>query len=237
MSYTLSASEDNCYPGTTVLINKLDIQEQEKLNKAEKMSVAIRTAELMQVKFTKPFTFEFYCYLHQVLFGDIYDWAGKIRTVDISKKGTNFCHHDNLRSLGVAKFNYLQKNDEFSYLSREQYIREIADFYHELNMLHPFREGNGRTERLFFSLLLKRNGNNINFTKCDIDYLMMATIYAAQGVIDHLENFFRSSIEFGVMQRSKPSFLNEIKKIETEQKAKEAAEPVLSKPKSIEPES
>lgn len=199
MPYTLSASEKNCYPGTTVLVNKLNIREQEKLNRAEKMSVAVRTAELMQMTFTEPLTFEFYCYLHQALFGDIYDWAGKIRTIDLSKKGTNFCRHDQLYSLGTAKFNYLQKNNEFDGLSREQYIKEIADFYHELNMLHPFREGNGRTERLFFSLLLKRNGNRIDFSKYDADYLMSATIYAAQGVIDYLENFFRASIEFAVI--------------------------------------
>lgn len=197
MRYSLSASEDNCYPGTTVLINKLGLQEQDALNDAEYMSVSIYTAELMKTDFTEPFTFEFYCYIHKVLFGDIYDWAGEIRTVDISKKGTNFCRSGNIRSLGKAKFDYLQRNNEFNSLSRDEYIKEIADFYHELNMLHPFREGNGRTERLFFSLLLKRNGNSIDFAKCDTDFLMMAAMYAAQGVIDYLEDFFRSSVDFG----------------------------------------
>lgn len=200
MRYSLSASEDNCYPGTTVLINKLGLQEQEALNDAEYMSVSIYTAEMMETDFTEPFTFEFYCYIHKVLFGDIYDWAGEIRTVDISKKGTNFCRSDNILSLGNAKFGYLQRNDEFNNFPREKYIKEIADFYHELNMLHPFREGNGRTERLFFSLLLKRNGNSIDFAKCDTDFLMTATMYAAQGVIDYLEDFFRSSVDFETKQ-------------------------------------
>ncbi|MBD5111121.1 MAG: cell filamentation protein Fic [Ruminococcaceae bacterium] len=197
MRYSLSASDDSCYPCTTVLINKQNIRKQEKLNKVEKMYVTLRTDELMKTDFTEPFTFEFYCYIHKVLFGDIYDWAGEICTVDISKKGTNFCRSGNIRSLGKAKFDYLQRNNEFNSLSRDEYIKEIADFYHELNMLHPFREGNGRTERLFFSLLLKRNGNSIDFAKCDTDFLMMAAMYAAQGVIDYLEDFFRSSVDFG----------------------------------------
>lgn len=200
MRYSLSASRDNCYPGTTILVNKLGLQEQEALNDAEYMSVSIYTAELMKTDFTKPFTFEFYCYIHKVLFGNIYDWAGEIRSVDISKKGTNFCRSDNIRSLGNDKFDYLQRNNEFNDFHRDKYIKEIADFYHELNMLRPFREGNGRTERLFFSLLLKRNGNSIDFAKCDTDFLMMATRYAAQGVIDYLEEFFDSSIDFGMKQ-------------------------------------
>lgn len=197
MGYALSASNDLCYPGTTVLINKENIREQEKLNKVEKMYATLRATELLETNFTQPFTFEFYCNIHRKLFGDIYDWAGKVRTVDISKMGTNFCRVDNIVSLGNAKFGYLQRNNEFSKLPREKYIKEIADFYHELNMLHPFREGNGRTQRIFFSLLLRRNGNDIDFANCDADFLIMATVQAAKGVIDYLEDFFRSSVQFG----------------------------------------
>lgn len=61
-------------------------------------------------------------------------------------------------------------------------------------MLHPFREGNGRTERLFFSLLIRRCGYRIDFAECDMDVLMMATIYAAQGVPTYLTSFFREAI-------------------------------------------
>lgn len=61
-------------------------------------------------------------------------------------------------------------------------------------MLHPFREGNGRTQRLFFSLLLHRLGYSISFAECDTDKLMMATIYAAQGIMTYLHEFFEAVI-------------------------------------------
>ena len=61
-------------------------------------------------------------------------------------------------------------------------------------MLHPFREGNGRTQRLFFTLLIQRAGYSIHFADCDTDLLMYATILAAQGVHDYLRHFFEVSI-------------------------------------------
>ena len=61
-------------------------------------------------------------------------------------------------------------------------------------MLHPFREGNGRTERLFFMLLIRRCGYRIDFAECDMDALMIATIYAAQGVPNYLTSFFQEAI-------------------------------------------
>lgn len=82
----------------------------------------------------------------------------------------------------------------FQGLERAELVDEIAGLYHELNMLHPFREGNGRTQRLFFTLLLRRLGYDISFAECDTDELMMATIYAAQGIPTYLHNFFEKML-------------------------------------------
>lgn len=73
-------------------------------------------------------------------------------------------------------------------------IDEATDLYDTLNILHPFREGNGRTERLFFSELMKHIGYEIDFDKCDRDLLMISTIYAAQGNKLLLRDFFASNI-------------------------------------------
>jgi cell filamentation protein len=61
-------------------------------------------------------------------------------------------------------------------------------------MLHPFREGNGRTQRLFFTLLIRRAGYNIDFAALDLDELLIATIYAAQGISNLLYSFFDKAI-------------------------------------------
>lgn len=194
MAYSIKSAQDGCYPGTTVLINKLGLKDQEALNQAERISVTLRAAELEANTFTEPFTFGFYRSLHKVLFADLYDWAGELRTIDISKKGTRFYPCAELQKFGEAKFQYLASENEFRGIPQALFVEKIADFYHELNMLHPFREGNGRTQRLFFTLLIRRAGYHIDFADCELDALMMATIYAAQGIQTYLVDFFRDAI-------------------------------------------
>ena len=194
MAYSVNSSNSGCYPGTTVLINKLGLKSQAALDNVESVAVALRSAEIESDPPDTPFTFDFYCGLHKRLFGDLYDWAGELRTIDFSKKGTSFYPAGDLHKLGNAKFTRLKNMNEFQGLERAELIDEITDFYHELNMLHPFREGNGRTQRLFFSLLLHRLGYDISFAACDTDELMMATIYASQGVQTYLRAFFEKML-------------------------------------------
>ena len=194
MSYSITASNVGCYPGTTVLVNKLGLKCQQALDEAESVAVSLRLAQIESEAVDAPFTFAFYCDLHKRLFGDLYDWAGKLRTIDFSKKGTAFYPASELCKIGNAKFARLQEMNEFRGLQPDRLVDEITDFYHEINMLHPFREGNGRTQRLFFTLLLRRLGHSISYAECDTDELMMATIYAAQGVMTHLHEFFEKII-------------------------------------------
>lgn len=70
----------------------------------------------------------------------------------------------------------------------------MVDLYCTLNILHPFREGNGRTERIFISQLIRFNGYDIDFSDIDTDYLMFATIQSAQGITDNLVNLFKENI-------------------------------------------
>lgn len=194
MSYSIDPTDAGCYPGTTVLINKLNIQTQEALDRTERVAVSLREIEIEKEQSSEEFTFDFYLNLHRRLFEDIYDWAGKLRTIDLKKKGTSFCPAVKLESVGTAIFERVRQMNEFRRLPRSEYVKEITELYHILNMLHPFREGNGRTERLFFTLLIRRAGYAFSFAGIDGDALMMATIYAAQGVMDFLYQFFDREI-------------------------------------------
>lgn len=195
MAYSVNASSDQCYPDTTVLVNKLGLRDPAALEEAEKVVVSLRTVEILQGPPEGPLTFPMYRALHLRLFGDLYEWAGELRTVNLSKKRTNFYPADELDELGTALFDRLQKSGEFRSIPRHQLASQLAEFYHQLNMLHPFREGNGRTQRLFFTLLLSRLGYEINFADCDTDLLLIATIRAAQGVMDDLQTFFETIIQ------------------------------------------
>lgn len=83
----------------------------------------------------------------------------------------------------------------FQNLNFEDFIDNIVDFYCVTNMIHPFREGNGRTQRLFLSQLVDFNGYSIDFSNADTDEMMIATIQAANGITDFLRDFFVKSIK------------------------------------------
>ena len=91
MGYSIDPMADNCYPGTAILINKFDIRDEAKLNEVETVLVSARSAEWITAPAANTFDFAHYKAIHQFLFSDLYDWAGQIRTVNISKKGTIFC--------------------------------------------------------------------------------------------------------------------------------------------------
>lgn len=76
----------------------------------------------------------------------------------------------------------------------EDFVDEIVDFYCSTNELHPFREGNGRTQRAFLTQLIRAAGYEIDFSEFDMDLLMLATIKEAQGVTDSLRQFFTNAI-------------------------------------------
>ncbi len=194
-SYSMESTHNSCYPDTTVLINKFGIKDQEELSKAESYIVTAYSASIESDLRFENVTFDFYKKIHKTLFGELYDWAGKTRNINISKKGTVFCDFESIESIGTAKFNRLKSMNYLKNLNRSDFVDEITELYNDLNMLHPFREGNGRTLKLFITLLIRNAGYDINFSDCDGDFLMIATIQAAQGSLTQLNSFFSQIIK------------------------------------------
>ena len=194
MGYSIDPISDNCYPGTSVLINKLDIRDEAKLNEVESVVVSARNAEWLNEP--EAFTFDFFHYkaIHHFLFSDLYDWAGQVRTLNISKKGTRFTLAENIERQAELIFKRLKECDYFKGLPRYEFVDEIVDFYCVTNELHPFREGNGRTQRAFLTQLIRNAGYDINFADMDTELLMIATIQSAQGVTDLLKQIISESI-------------------------------------------
>lgn len=140
------------------------------------------------------FGFENYKGLHRVLFEDLYDWAGQLRTIALSKTATVFTAPERIEELGGLIFARLKKLDYITKLPRNEFVAEISDLYHSLNMLYTFREGNGRTERVFFALLIRNAGYDIDYSTLNSDLLMIWSIQAAGGVTDTLVKFFEENI-------------------------------------------
>lgn len=189
MAYSIDATTDNCYEGTTCLINKLNIRNENLLAEAESAIILAKASLLDQQPLPGKYDFIHYKQLHHFLFCDLNDWAGEIRTINLSKKGTVFVAADELELCASACFD-CQVNADFSALNHNEVAAEIADFYNTVNMLHPFREGNGRTQRIFFTQWIRHLGYDIDLSVADVDLFMVATIHAAQGITDDLVAFF-----------------------------------------------
>jgi Protein involved in cell division len=156
MGYSSDPISANCYSGTTVLINKFDIREEGKLNEVEGVLTSARYAEWLRAPKVETFDFNHYKAIHRFLFSDLYDWAGEVRTVNISKKGTQFAPVAQIESQAMQIFERLKTRNFFKGLSHDVFVGEIVDLYCVTNFLHPFREGNGRTQRLFLTQLIRQ---------------------------------------------------------------------------------
>ena len=194
MSYSIDSITDDCYEGTTCLVNKLGIKNEKQLSEIEADITFAKTSKLEEIPIKGNFDLEHYKSIHKFLFEDLYSWAGELRKINISKKGTNFANADELEYLCTECFQRLKENNYYRNTDFDSFVENIVDLYCTLNILHPFREGNGRTERIFISQLIRFNGYDIDFSDIDTDYLMFATIQSAQGITDNLVNLFKENI-------------------------------------------
>jgi cell filamentation protein len=137
-----------CYPGTNVLINKEDILAADDLEQFERLATAQRLREGLP---SVPLTVDGYCELHRHIFQDVYQWAGKFRTVDISKGGHLFCRPAFIAGQMDERFKAIRQG-LLQNLTEDEFVARAADHLCELNAIHPFREGNGRTMRAFLEV-------------------------------------------------------------------------------------
>lgn len=145
-----------CYPNTNILVNKLNIQDNKKLEEVERKLVLLKSYELRQNKMIGNFDVLHFLAIHKFLFEDIYPFAGKIRTEDIAKDNFRFAKWEYIEQQLKELFKRLSK-DQFKGLSKEEMSKKLAYYMSELNVLHPFREGNGRTIREFIRELAFKN--------------------------------------------------------------------------------
>ncbi len=162
-----------CYPGTTVLKNKLKLKTQKELDAFEAEITAQRAEEPLPAG---KLTYPHYRAIHKHLFQDVYDWAGKIRTVRISKSGSMFCYPESIDREMSKLFGTLAGQKQFEGTTPAAFATKASHFLAELNAIHPFREGNGRTQLTFLTLLAEIAGHPLAMEQLDPDKVMQAMI-------------------------------------------------------------
>ena len=162
------------YKGTDVLVNKLDIKDEKKLEKYERKMVAFKLATINEVEFPKVFDEKRLKFIHSYLFCDVYDFAGMYRLENIIKENFVFSQYEyieeNLKSV-MSKINI----EEFKEMNFDEFIKMISYLMTELNVIHPFREGNGRAIREFIRELMLECGYEIDFSKIEYDEIIKAS--------------------------------------------------------------
>ena len=149
-----------------ILKNKLGIENQIELAKKEEKITKLKAKKLFEtgkLNFIEVGTFKGLSEIHKYLFEDIYDFAGKIRTENISKSNFRFASAMYLKEA-------LNKIDKMP----QSNFEEIIEKYIEMNIAHPFREGNGRSTRIWLDMILKEEiGKVIDWSKVNKeDYLL-----------------------------------------------------------------
>lgn len=166
---------------TGTLKNLLGLRTTEELEAAEADITAAAITSVSDGPVLGNFDLEHLQNIHWELFKTIYDWAGEIRTVEISKGNTRFANADVIGAAATALFEDLHKEKLLADLTREQYVQRLAYYYSEINVLHPFREGNGRTERTFFGQLVATAGYRIAWRRMDADENIRVCTLAYEG--------------------------------------------------------
>lgn len=139
-----------------ILRNKFSISNQQELDDIESdiTSLEIVGIAVNGLPIDDGFNLESYQAIHKQLFTDIYDWAGEIRVMNIAKDSTKFCEYSFIPNEGTRVFRELYEDGDLKNTeSKDLFVERLAYYYSEINMLHPFREGNGRTLRTFISAL------------------------------------------------------------------------------------
>jgi cell filamentation protein len=169
------------YPGTTVLRNLLESQDADALAEHEAQATTLRLTQLaangLKGAYNLPHLQEF----HRFIFQDVYPWAGELRTVPLAKPGSMFALPEHIESYAAQVLRELVAEQHLRDLPREQFAERLTHYYAEINALHPFREGNGRTQRAFLRQLALGAGHTLAWEHLDARALVHASRRSFQG--------------------------------------------------------
>ncbi|MDM1769973.1 putative adenosine monophosphate-protein transferase Fic [Acinetobacter indicus] len=182
-----------CYPNSDILKNKLNIQDAAILQQAE---LELSETASIHIEFAEPpYDLKYLQSIHRQLFSDLYEWAGELRQADIAKGNTRFCTFPRIEIEANKLFKQLEQQNYFQGLEKSVLIQKVADFYCELNVIHPFREGNGRTQRIFFEHLLAHCGYGVQWNNIENkEVWIQANIEGFNCHLDRLIDVFTACI-------------------------------------------
>lgn len=173
-----SIDDPYCYPDTKVLKNRRNLRTQDALDRFETAITAQRFNEPLPAgKLSE----QHYQRVHRHLFKDVYTWAGQYRQVRVSKGDSAFCYPEYIPQEMKKLFEGLRRQNFLQGLSAQLFARKAAIFLANLNAIHPFRDGNGRSQIAFMALVAASAGHPLRLSRLVPGDFMAAMIRSFQG--------------------------------------------------------
>ncbi|GAA4625588.1 Fic family protein [Actinoallomurus vinaceus] len=179
---------------TGVLINKLGIKDPDVLSRAEADLTYLMLARLESKSMSGNYDLAHLRSFHKTIFGDIYPWAGELRTVVIAK-GHAFCLPQFIESAARELFLGLARERHLRGLHRNEFVGSLAFYLGEINAIHPFRDGNGRTQRAFLGQLARDAGFVINWRRLDPERNIEASVAIMRGDAEPMRTMLDELVE------------------------------------------
>lgn len=181
--------------------NKLGISDSFKFEKISRAYTSLRMREIERGCVKGNFDYQHLKDIHKHLFQDVFDWAGKTRDElglngNFIKLGQHFVPGNKLQEFSKIIFdelkseNYLKDAKDLNH-----FAKGLAKFMGELNALHPFREGNGRTQRIFLNDLAKNAGYKLDLNLIPKDKMITASIDASNLKLGKLEALIKANLK------------------------------------------
>jgi len=164
-----------CYPGSNTLINHLNIQDGNWLWEVEKVLTTIRLIELDLNPLKGPFDLKHLQAIHHYIFQDLYPFSGKLREEHIAKDYFQFAHPLFIGEAFQDLYRQLKRDGFLQGLPKATFSKKLAYYMAEINVIHPFREGNGRTTREYIRYLAMASGYTLDWRRVDHKELLEAS--------------------------------------------------------------
>lgn len=191
-----------CYKGTDILKNDLDIKDKKNLEIYERAVTSQRLLRLYIKPFSTDFSKQHYLGIHKYLFSGIYPFAGKTRTVDIMKGETYFARYQFIESELECILKEM-KQKFYQVTTTDEYALLLAKFYIDLNLLHPFREGNGRCEREFLREYVEYLNDVLPLPPFELDYSKMNKGLLLVGTIENSDEKIKEEFTKALVEKQK----------------------------------
>ncbi len=182
--YDIQDEDPYLIPGSSCLLNSLGITDTRLLNEAEEKISAAAYAELIQSPVEPTFDLHHLCLIHQWMFSDIYPWAGMPRHTEISKGGNLFLPYRLIEAKAIEVFADLHDENLLRNLTKTDFATRAGYFLGRINAIHPFREGNGRTQRILLDQLAELSGFAFDWSAISGEQMALACRAARQHEAD-----------------------------------------------------